>query len=248
MGVVKAARLLIFIAPIPPISPMLPIPFTHSSMDVILSLVLNERRIMTEQMKSTNITWHKGNITREDRERLNGHKAVVLWFTGLSGSGKSTIAHAVEDALFERGCRSFVLDGDNIRHGLNKNLGFSPEDRAENIRRIGEVANLFANAGIVAMTAFISPYREDRDKARQIAGEGNFIEVYVKCAIDVCEQRDTKGLYKKARAGEVKEFTGISAPYEEPLDPELIVDTGKETLEESAQKVMDVLKARGIIA
>jgi len=177
---------------------------------------------------------------------LNGHKGAVVWFTGLSGSGKSTIAHAVEEALFERGCRSYVLDGDNIRHGLNKNLGFSPEDRTENIRRIGEVANLFVQAGIIALTAFISPYRADRDAARKVAGS-DFIEVYVKCGIDVCESRDTKGLYKKARAGEVKEFTGISAPYEEPLNPELVVDTSQESLEESTKKVMACLVEHGVI-
>ena len=152
--------------------------------------------------------------------------------------------------MFEQGCRTYVLDGDNIRHGLNKNLGFSPEDRAENIRRIGEVANLFVQAGVIALTAFISPYRADRDAARAIAQANvsdSFIEVYVKCDVDTCEQRDTKGLYKKARAGEIKEFTGISAPYEEPLNPELVVDTAKETLEESAQKVITLLKQRGIL-
>jgi len=201
---------------------------------------------MSNDIKSTHITWHHGAVTRADRERLNGHKGAVVWFTGLSGSGKSTIAHAVEESLFERGCRSYVLDGDNIRHGLNKNLGFSPEDRAENIRRIGEVANLFVQAGVIALTAFISPYRADRDAARKVAGE-DFIEVYVKCDLDVCESRDTKGLYKKARAGEVKEFTGISAPYEEPLNPELVVDTAKESLEESAGKVMAYLVERGVI-
>lgn len=201
---------------------------------------------MADEIKSTHITWHHGDVTRADRERLNGHKAAVVWFTGLSGSGKSTIAHAVETALFERGCRSYVLDGDNIRHGLNKNLGFSPEDRTENIRRIGEVANLFIQADVIALTAFISPYRADRDAARKIAGD-DFIEVYVKCALEVCESRDTKGLYKKARAGEVKEFTGISAPYEEPLNPELVVDTAVETLEESAEKVMAYLAQRGVI-
>mgnify|MGYP001416302379 CR=1 FL=1 len=201
---------------------------------------------MSEDIKSTHITWHHGAVTRADRERLNGHKGAVVWFTGLSGSGKSTIAHAVEEALFERGCRSYVLDGDNIRHGLNKNLGFSPEDRTENIRRIGEVANLFVQAGIIALTAFISPYRADRDAARKVAGN-DFIEVYVKCDIDVCESRDTKGLYKKARAGEVKEFTGISAPYEEPLNPELVVDTSQESLEESTKKVMACLVERGVI-
>jgi len=201
---------------------------------------------MTEKIKSTNITWHAANIGKADRERMNGHKAVVLWFTGLSGSGKSTLAHAVEEALYKRGCRTYVLDGDNVRHGLNKNLGFSPQDRAENIRRIGEVANLFIEAGVIAMTAFISPYREDRDNARAIAKDA-FIEVYVKCDLAVCEARDTKGLYKKARAGEVKEFTGISAPYEEPLKPEVIVDTAQETLEESAAKVLAYLEAQAII-
>lgn len=202
---------------------------------------------MSDEVKSTNITWHQADITREDRERQNGHRAVTLWFTGLSGSGKSTLAHAVENALFERGCRTYVLDGDNIRHGLNKNLGFSPEDREENIRRIGEVAKLFNDAGVIALTAFISPYRADRDKARAIAAEGSFMEIYVACDLSVCEERDPKGLYKKARAGEIKEFTGISAPYEEPTAAELIVDTGKETLEESTAKVLAMLQERGII-
>ena len=201
---------------------------------------------VADAVKSTNITWHEAPITKEDRERMNGHKAVVLWFTGLSACGKSTLAHAVEKALYDRGCRTAVLDGDNIRHGLNKNLGFSPQDREENIRRIGEVANLFVQAGVIAMTAFISPYRADRDKARSLAGDA-FLEVYVKCDLDICEQRDPKGLYKKARAGLVPEFTGISAPYEEPLNPELVVDTGKETVEESAQKVIELLKQRGVI-
>ena len=198
-------------------------------------------------IKSKNITWHESNITKEDRERLNGHKAVVLWFTGLSGSGKSTLAHAVEQALYDKGCRTIVLDGDNIRHGLNKNLGFSPEDREENIRRIGEVAKLFTQAGVIALTAFISPYRADRDKARELLNDGEFVEVYLKCAVDVCESRDVKGLYKKARAGEIKEFTGISAPYEEPLNPELVFDTAAETLEESTRKVLAYLQSREII-
>ncbi len=200
----------------------------------------------TEQIKSTNITWHPTLLKKEDREKLNNHKAVVLWFTGLSGSGKSTLAQAVEGELYKRNCRTFVLDGDNIRHGLNKNLGFSPEDREENIRRIGEVASLFIQGGVIAMTAFISPYRADRGKARAIAGD-DFIEIYVKCDLSVCEERDTKGLYKKARAGEIKEFTGISAPYEEPLNPELVVDTSKETLEESVKKVMAFLESKGIL-
>lgn len=201
---------------------------------------------MSDQIKSTNITWHQATIAKSDREQQNGHRAVVLWFTGLSGSGKSTLAHEVENRLFEMGCRTYVLDGDNIRHGLNKNLGFSPEDREENIRRIGEVAKLFTEAGVIAMTAFISPYRADREKARALAPDA-FIEVYVKCDLAVCEQRDTKGLYKKARAGEVKEFTGISAPYEEPLNAEVVVDTGAETIEESAAQVLEYLKQRGII-
>jgi len=202
---------------------------------------------MLEEVKSTNITWHAGDITREERERRNGYKSVVIWFTGLSGSGKSTLAHAVERALYDLGCHTFVLDGDNIRHGLNKNLGFSPADREENIRRIGEVAKLFTDAGIIAMTAFISPYRADRDKARAVAGDGRFIEVYVKCSVAVCEQRDVKGLYKKARAGLVPEFTGISAPYEEPLHAELIVDTAVEGVDECMARVLGVLRERGII-
>ncbi len=200
---------------------------------------------MSEQVKATNITWHHADVTRADREKMNGHKAVVLWFTGLSGSGKSTLAHAVENALFDRGCRTYVLDGDNIRHGLNKNLGFSPEDREENIRRIGEVSKLFCDAGVIALTAFISPYRADRDKAREISPE-SFVEIYVQCALDVCEQRDPKGLYQKARAGLIPEFTGISAPYEEPLNAELVVDTAAETLDESTQKVLDYLEKRGL--
>ncbi len=200
---------------------------------------------MADMVRATNITWHQGDITRADRERANGHKGVVLWFTGLSGSGKSTLAHAVENALFERGCRTYVLDGDNIRHGLNKDLGFSPEDREENIRRIGEVAKLFADAGVIAMTAFISPYRADRDKARAISAD-SFIEVYVKCDLAVCEQRDPKGLYKKARAGEIPEFTGISAPYEEPTNPELVIDTSSEPIEVSSKRVIDYLESHGI--
>ena len=202
---------------------------------------------MADKVRATNITWHHATITAEDREKLNGHKAVVIWFTGLSASGKSTLAQAVEVALFERGCRSFVLDGDNVRHGLNKDLGFSPEDREENIRRIGEVAALFTQAGTIAMTAFISPYRADRDKARAIAGEGRFIEVFLECPVEVCEQRDPKGLYKKARAGAIPEFTGISAPYEEPLNPELVIDTSKANVEQSVVQVMAFLEERGVL-
>lgn len=201
---------------------------------------------MPQDIKSTNITWHHGQVTREDREKLGGHKAAVIWFTGLSGSGKSTIAHKLEGALYEMGCRTIVLDGDNIRHGLNKNLGFSPEDRKENIRRIGEVAKLFVDAGVIAMTAFISPYREDRDQAREIAGE-DFIEVYVKAPVAICEERDPKGLYKKARAGEIKEFTGVSAPYEEPDKAEIVLDTSESNVEECVDMVLQYLQKRNIL-
>ncbi len=203
---------------------------------------------MSENVKATNITWHAANVDREAREKLHGHRAACLWFTGLSGSGKSTLALEVENILHAQGCHTIVLDGDNIRHGLNKNLGFSPEDRAENIRRIGEVANLFVEGGSIVMTAFISPYRDDRDMARALVPEGRFFEVHVDCALDICEERDPKGLYKKARAGEIKQFTGIDAPYEAPEKPELVVDTGVESLEESAQRVIDALKVSGILS
>jgi adenylylsulfate kinase len=198
--------------------------------------------------KSKNIVWHHATITKEDREQLFSQKGVVIWFTGLSGSGKSTLANEVEVALFERGCHTYILDGDNIRHGLNKDLGFSPRDREENIRRIGEVAHLFAQAGIIVMTAFISPYIADRDLARTLNPPGDFIEIYCRCSLEECERRDTKGLYKKARAGEVKEFTGISAPYEEPQQPELVLDTDEETLKESAARVLALLEEKKIIA
>ncbi len=200
---------------------------------------------MAEEVRATNITWHHSDITRADREQQNGHKSLVLWFTGLSASGKSTLAQAVQTVLFERGCRAYVLDGDNIRHGLNKDLGFSPADREENIRRIGEVAKLFADAGIIAMTAFISPYRADRDKARAISGD-SFVEVYVQCDLAVCEDRDPKGLYKKARAGAIPEFTGISAPYEAPENPELVINTGNKSLEESVGEVIAYLEKKGV--
>lgn len=197
--------------------------------------------------KATNITWHDGAITKSDRERMIQQKGVVIWFTGLSSSGKSTIARAVEERLFERGHLSYVLDGDNIRHGLNKNLGFSPEDREENIRRIGEVAKLFADAGFITMTAFISPYRKDRDQNRGLLEEGEFIEVYVKVSLDEAEKRDPKGLYKKARRGEIQEFTGISAPYEEPLNPELTLDTDELSLTQCQDAVLRYLEENGII-
>ena len=202
---------------------------------------------MTEQ-KATNIVWHQGNVTRGDREKINGHKACTVWLTGLSGSGKSTIAVDLEKWLWERGIRAYILDGDNIRHGLNKNLGFSPEDRTENIRRIGEVAKLFTEAGVVALTAFISPYRADRDQVRKIMADGDFVEVHVDCPVEVCEQRDVKGLYKKARAGEIKEFTGISAPYEAPEKPELTINTAGQSVEESAKQILAYLEKQGIIS
>jgi len=200
---------------------------------------------MTVQ-KATNIVWHGGNVSKEDREDFLRQNGIVLWFTGLSGSGKSTLAREIEKKLFAAGHLSYVLDGDNIRFGLNKNLGFSPADRAENIRRIGEVAKLFADAGVITLTAFISPYRADRDTARGLLKEGEFIEVFVKCPVLECEKRDTKGLYKKARAGEIKEFTGISAPYEEPVSPEIVLDTALLALDEAADLVIRYLADRGI--
>ena len=201
---------------------------------------------MAEQ-KTTNITWQEADITRDAREKLLKQKGVVLWFTGLSASGKSTLAIAVEKALYEKGHLTIVLDGDNVRHGLNKNLGFSPEDREENIRRIGEVAKLFTEAGVIAMTAFISPYIKDRNQARLLLETGRFIEIYCKCSLAACEERDPKGLYKKARAGQIKEFTGIDAPYEAPENPEVIVETDQETIEKSTEKVIAYLVKQGII-
>ena len=180
-------------------------------------------------------------------QQLNGHRGCTVWLTGLSGSGKSTIAVELEKRLLERGVRTYILDGDNVRHGLNKNLGFSPEDRTENIRRIGEVAKLFTDAGLVALTAFISPYRADRDQVRAIMQPGDFIEVFVDCPVEVCEQRDVKGLYKKARAGEIKEFTGISAPYEAPSKPELVIETSGQSVEKSALQILAYLERQGIV-
>jgi adenylylsulfate kinase len=201
---------------------------------------------MTE-VKATNIVWHAHTVTRAEREGKFGHRGCTIWLTGLSGSGKSTLANALDDALWKRGIRSYVLDGDNIRHGLNKDLGFSPEARTENIRRIGEVAKLFTDAGIVNVTAFISPYRADRDRARSIQGEGDFIEVLVQASLDECERRDTKGLYAKARAGQIPEFTGISAPYEAPENPELVVDTEGRTVEESLAEIVAYLERGGYL-
>ncbi|MGJ9458646.1 adenylyl-sulfate kinase [Oceanobacillus sp. CF4.6] len=192
--------------------------------------------------QSTNIVWHESHVTKEERVNLNQHKSAVLWFTGLSGSGKSTLSVALEKELHALGIHTYRLDGDNVRHGLNKNLGFSPEDRTENIRRIGEVANLMVDAGLLTLTAFISPYRTDRDNVRALLNENEFLEIYVKCSLEACETRDPKGLYKKARAGEIKSFTGIDAPYEEPNHPEITVDTENQSLEESVQVIVNYLK------
>ena len=200
-------------------------------------------------MKNTanNITWHSAAVSREMREKQNRHKSVIVWFTGLSSSGKSTIAHAAEEQLHQMGCKTFVFDGDNVRHGLNKNLGFSREDRKENIRRIGEMCKLFIEAGVIALTAFISPYHEDRDMIRQTVKDGDFIEIYCDCCLEVCESRDVKGIYARARTGEIPEFTGISAPYEIPESPEVIINTENMTIGECVAKVINYLLERGII-
>jgi adenylylsulfate kinase len=199
--------------------------------------------------KATNITWHEGHVTREERCALLKQQGCTIWFTGLSGSGKSTIAFTLEHALVQRGHLAYVLDGDNIRHGLNRNLGFSAADREENIRRIGEVAKLFADVGIITMTSFISPYRKDRDNVRKLHSEGNltFIEVHVNTPIETCEQRDPKGLYKKARAGQLKNFTGIDDPYEPPLQPELTIDATSISPQEATIMLLQYLEQRGLI-
>jgi adenylylsulfate kinase len=200
---------------------------------------------MTEQ-KATNVTLHEHRVSSEDRCKLAGHKGAVLWFTGLSGSGKSTVANEVDYKLNGLGKRTYVLDGDNVRMGLNKNLGFSAEDRAENIRRIGEVAKLFADSGTITTTAFISPYRADRDAVRALLPEGQFIEIYVNASLETCEARDPKGLYKKVRAGEIKDFTGIDAPYEAPENAELVLDADNKGIEELADEVIAYLQSNGI--
>jgi adenylylsulfate kinase len=197
--------------------------------------------------KSTNTVWHHATVTRSDREALHKHKSVILWFTGLSGAGKSTLAHAVEDYLHKIGISTFVLDGDNVRHGLCSDLGFSDHDRVENIRRIGELAKLMTEAGVITLTAFISPFKSDRNSARKLVPHGDFLEIYCQCPIETCEQRDVKGLYKKARAGEIPFFTGIGSPYEAPEQPELVVSTHQQTLNESVQSVVNLLIQRGII-
>ena len=198
-------------------------------------------------MKNTNIIYHAASVTRERRNQLNNHKSVVIWFTGLSGSGKSTLAHSVEEILFSKGCRTYVLDGDNVRHGLTSNLDFSDEDRKENIRRIGEVTKLMMEAGLIILTAFISPFREDRIAVRNLISDGDFIEIYCKASLETCEARDLKGLYKRARLGEIKNYTGINSPYEIPDNPELIIDIDKEVLEESVSKIVSFLQKKSIV-
>lgn len=198
------------------------------------------------QKKQENVVWHSATVTRLRREKQNGHKSVILWFTGLSSSGKSTLAHSVEEKLHRLACRTFVLDGDNIRHGLCSDLGFDDNSRIENIRRIGELAKLFAEAGVITLTAFISPFTADREKVRNLTPHGDFLEIYCDCPLEICEQRDPKGLYARARKGEIKEFTGISSPYEPPLNPELSIDTTL-SIEECVEKIMELMVARNII-
>lgn len=197
---------------------------------------------------SPDVVWHHATVTRERREKMQGHRGVVLWFTGLPSSGKSTVAHAVEESLHQMGCRTFVLDGDNVRHGLCGDLGFAEKDREENIRRIGEVTKLFVEAGTVVLTAFVSPFRRDRERARGLLLHGDFLEIYCRCPIEICERRDPKGHYRRAKEGTLKNFTGISAPYEEPADSELILDTGRLSIEESVGAVVALLRDRGVFA
>ncbi len=198
------------------------------------------------EINSNNVVWHKATVTRERREQQNGHRSVSLWFTGLSGSGKSTLAHAVEERLHQQGCRTFVFDGDNVRHGLCGDLTFKQEDRSENIRRISEMIKLFLEAGVISLSAFISPLRIDRQKVRELIGDGNFFEIYCECPLEVCEERDVKGLYKKARRGEIKNYTGISAPYEEPLNPGLKVNTSKQSLDDCVELILTTLAEKGV--
>ncbi len=194
-----------------------------------------------------NIVWHHATVTRTRRETQNGHRGAILWFTGLSGAGKSTLAHSVEESLHQAGCRTFVLDGDNVRHGLCGDLGFSSEERTENIRRVGEVSKLFMEAGVIVLTAFISPFRDDRAYVRGMVGHGDFIEVFCDSPLETCEQRDVKGLYMKARAGQISDFTGISSPYEAPENPELVVNTGEDELAVCTNLVLDQLLSRGVV-
>ena len=191
--------------------------------------------------KASNIVWHKSSVDRESIADQKGHESVIIWFTGLSGSGKSTLANAVNVALFKKGLSTYVLDGDNVRHGLCKDLGFSDSDREENIRRVGEVSKLFLDAGVIVLTAFVSPFRSDRERARELVNKNDFLEIYCAANLDVCESRDTKGLYAKARTGEITEFTGISSPYEEPINPDLKIDTGSKNVDECVEEVVTKL-------
>ncbi len=216
-----------------------------------LTFFLNPRileTLKTDTMNSSNVVYHRATVTRNRRQKMNKHRSVIIWFTGLSGSGKSTLAHAVEEELHQDGCRTFVFDGDNVRHGLCANLSFSAEDRHENIRRIGEMAKLFIEAGVIALTAFISPFKADRERVRALVSENDFIEIYCNSPLAVCEERDVKGLYKKARRGEIKNYTGISSPYEEPEHPDLVLDTANETVETNVEKVLELLEERHIIS
>jgi adenylylsulfate kinase len=199
-------------------------------------------------MKSSrNVVWHKSSVLRADRERLNGHRSIIIWFTGLSSSGKSTISHAVEEQLFQRKHKTFVFDGDNVRHGLCSDLGFSKEDRTENLRRIGEMVKLFAEAGVIALTAFISPIRKDRERIRNMVPDGDFIEIHCQCSVETCEQRDAKGVYGKARKGEIKNFTGISAPYEAPDNPEIFLETSALSVKECTNKILKYLDDKNLL-
>lgn len=198
-------------------------------------------------MAATNIVWHSTTVGKKERQERNKHKSSILWFTGLSGSGKSTLANAVEKRLFESGAQTYILDGDNVRHGLSKDLGFSDHDRQENIRRIAEVSKLFVDAGVIVLTAFISPFREDRQVARDLVESEEFIEIYVKCSLEECERRDPKGLYEKARKGEIPHFTGISSPYEEPVNPELVIENDQVSIEEAVDQIVGYLKKIGVV-
>ena len=199
-------------------------------------------------MKRSNIIYHQASVTRQRRNKLNNHRSIVLWFTGLSGSGKSTLAHALEEKLFQKGCRTFVLDGDNVRYGLNSNLDFSEKSRTENIRRISEVSKLMLESGLIVMTAFISPFNKDREDARKLISSDDFIEIFCKASLEACEARDVKGLYKRARAGEIKNYTGIDSPYEEPENPELTINTNDETLDNSVSKILSFLEQNFLIS
>jgi adenylylsulfate kinase len=191
-----------------------------------------------------NVVWHKPSVMKAKREALNKHKALAVWFTGLPSSGKSTIAHAVELELYKLGVRTYTLDGDNVRHGLCSDLGFSPEDRAENLRRIAEMIKLFLDAGLVVLSAFVSPFERDRERIKSIVGSEKFVLIYCKCPVEVCEKRDPKGMYEKAKRGEIKNYTGVSAPYEEPKNPDLILETDKLSIDESVNLVLDYIKKR----